>query len=127
MDDIVAQLKSITFDQQLRKFQSAHPVGTDDVLGAIRTLFDDVRELHDQGQVAQLDRVDLLTANERGELRLAGCPIAYPTRKDDQLRRLQIPISEAVRIVQQVGVMESAGQKTIWFRQAGKPIFKPSG
>ena len=53
-------LDSMTFDWNatfldlLQRFRQAESIGTDDVIGAVRGLLEEVRDLHEAGRVADL-------------------------------------------------------------------------
>ena len=115
----------LTFDDLLAKFRAARPVGSDDLIGAIRVLLEDVRDIHDRGEVADLDRVDLLGVNDVGELRLDGCPLGKPSSNDARVRAVQKPASVAVAIVRQVGVGEDLGVTSSWDRSIAEPGQEP--
>ncbi len=112
---------SAAFDDLLEKFRVAGPVGTDDVVGAIRALLEDVRDLHDTGRVAGLDRVDLIGVGTAGELRLGGCPTTAPILRDTSIRQTQTPTSDAVSIVRHTGVREENGKVSAWDRSIADP------
>ncbi len=113
--------KRLTFDDVLQKFQQGRPVGTDDVIAAVRALLEDVRDAHDEGFVCDLDRVDLLAAKAGGELRLGDCARTNPTIVVDRVRSIETPSSEAVAIVSQVGVREDGGRVSAWNRSIAEP------
>ncbi len=71
-----------TFLDLLQRFRQADSVGTDDVVGAVRGLLEEVRDLHEAGRVADLDRVDLLALTSSGELTLGTVPVGKPTAND---------------------------------------------
>ena len=75
MPDSMTPAKRPSFDTLLHTFAAARPVGSDDVVGAVRALLEDVRDCHEDGRVADLDRVDLLALTDAGELRLGACPV----------------------------------------------------
>ena len=114
------------FDMLLDKFAAAKPVGTDDVVGAIRALLEEVRDLHDDGRVAELDRVDLIGLTEGGELQLGACPVGTPAVNDVHVRQIEAPRSEAVAIVRQIGVREDSGVvAAAWDRGIAEPGDEP--
>ena len=112
---------SVAFDDLLQKFRAAYPVGSDDVVGVIRSLLEDVRDAHDSGKVVQLDRVDLLGVGANGELRLSNCPTEPPVLQDELLRKIQQPSSDAVVIVRQTAVREESGATAAWDRRIAEP------
>ncbi len=122
----MAKQRLRTFDDLLAKFQAARPVGSDDVVGAVRALLEDVREAHERGDVANLDRVDLLVPNAAGELRLGACPVGQPALNARQLEAIQRPQSQAVEIVRQFGVDEAGGQIAVSDRSIAEPGQMPS-
>jgi len=67
-----------SFDDLLRHFRDARTIGSEEVVGAIRSLLEDCRDLHDNGQVAALDRIDLLAVTPSGELALGRVSIGGP-------------------------------------------------
>ena len=81
-------LDSVTFDWNatfldlLQRFRRADSVGSDDVVGAVRGLLEEVRDLHEAGRVADLDRVDVLGLSSAGELTLGSVPVGEPTASD---------------------------------------------
>ena len=121
MLDSSAPGKRAAFDDLLEKFRVAQPIGSDDIVGAVRALLEDVREIHDAGQVADLDRVDLLTLRGAGELRLDGCPVSSPATNAARVRVMEKPSSDAVAIVRQLGVREEQGQVSAWDRSIAEP------
>ena len=111
----------LTFNDLLAKFHSARPVGSDDLIGAVRALLEDVREIHDRSEVADLDRVDLLGVTATGELRIGGCPLSKPSSNDARVRAVQKPASEAVAIVRHIGVSEDRARTTVSDRSIAEP------
>ena len=126
MQDTTPPAKSASFDDLLVRFQAARPVGSEDVIGALRALFEDVREVHDRGEVVGLDRVDLLAVNGAGELRLGGCPVTPPVVAGSRLGEIQRPQSQAVEIVRQIGVDEAQGQVAVTDRSIAEPGQMPT-
>ncbi|MEZ5815628.1 MAG: AAA domain-containing protein [Hyphomicrobiaceae bacterium] len=68
-----------SFDDLLRRFKQAGSVESDDFVDAVRALFEDVRDLHETGRVADLERTDLLAVSPDGELTLGKCALSQPS------------------------------------------------
>jgi hypothetical protein len=64
-----------SFDDLLRRFRQAESVSSEDVVGALRSLFEDCRDLHETGRVAALHRIELLSVSPTGEVSLGRVPI----------------------------------------------------
>ncbi|MGD9805777.1 MAG: AAA domain-containing protein [Hyphomicrobiaceae bacterium] len=64
-----------SFDDLLRRFRRADSLGSEDIVRAVRSLFEECLELHEAGRVAALDRVDLLHVSPDGEISLGRVPI----------------------------------------------------
>ena len=126
MLDSMQPVKDRTFDDLLGRFRSAQSVGPDDVITAVRTLLDDVREVHERGQVADLDRVDLLVIDASGALRLGACPISEPRLKEAEVRAIEAPLSQAVEVTRQIGVLEAEGAVGTWDRAIAEPDQAPT-
>jgi len=81
-------LDSMTFDWNasffdlLHRFRQADAIANDDLVSAVRNLMEEVHEIHEAGQVADLDRVDLLALGPNGELSLGKVPIGAPAPCD---------------------------------------------
>ena len=126
MPDSMTSAKRQSFDVLLQKFANARPVGSDDVVGAVRALLEEVRDLHEDGKVAGLDRVDLLSLTTAGELRLGTCATGAPTRNDAKLKEIQKPRAQAVDIVRQFGVDERGdGPTSVSDRSIAAPGQEP--
>ncbi len=117
--------KRATFDDLLAAFRAAMPVGSDDLVGAIRALLEEVRDLHDAGQVAALDRVDLIGLADGRELRLGQCPQSPPVTNEAVRRTIERPRSDAVVITREIGVADRDGQRTAWNRSIAEPGQQP--
>lgn len=133
MPDSMTPNGASAFDDLLERFRRAPSIGTDDCIGAVRALLEEVRDLNEAGQVADLDRIDLLALGEAGELRLGRVPVGPPTLAEEALRRIESQPSQAVDIVRQIGVSEAGGQVAAWDRsiaEAGqvpdRPLFYPN-
>ncbi len=113
--------KRAAFDDLLERFHASQSIGSDDVVGAIRALLEDVRDLHESGRVAALDRVDLLGSIASGELRLQGCPTESPVLAEAMVRTLSKPSSEAIAIVRRTGVRDEGGHVSAWDRGIAEP------
>jgi hypothetical protein len=72
-----------SFDDLLRRLQRTEPIGNEDLVGTVRTLFDEVRDVHESGNVADLARLDRLAVSPDGELTLGKVPIQRPTERID--------------------------------------------
>ena len=121
MPDSMTPNRANSFDDLLHKFKTAGSIGTDDCIGAMRALLEEVRDLNEGGQVAQLDRVDLLGTGDSGELRLGRVAAVAPTPKSAELRRIEAPTSDALDIVRHIGVAESGAGVTAWDRSIAEP------
>ncbi len=73
----------------------------DDVLAALLPLMKQVQAAHQGGQVAPLDGVSSLFANENGSLAFAPEKTAAPTKNSGQVDSLQQAVSHAVEVVAQ--------------------------
>ena len=126
MPDSMTSTKRPSFDTLLQTFVHARPVGSDDIVGAVRALLEEVRDCHEDGKVAGLERVDLLALTTAGELRLGACPTGLPMRNDGKLMDIQKPRALAVDIVRQIGVDERGeGQTSVTDRSIAAPGQEP--
>ncbi|MGE0766328.1 MAG: AAA domain-containing protein [Hyphomicrobiaceae bacterium] len=72
-----------SFGDLLRRFRQAGPIDNEDLIGAVRSLFEECHDLHEAGRVASLDRFDLLALSPNGELTLAKVDVCEPIVADD--------------------------------------------
>lgn len=117
--------KRASFDDLLDAFRRAMPVGSDDVVGAVRALFEEVRDLHDAGSVADLDRMDLIGISDGRELRLGHCPVSPPTASDIARREIERPRADAIVITREIGIADGDGRRTAWNRSIAEPGQQP--
>ena len=77
-------LDSMTFDWNasffdlLHRFRQTDAIANDDLVAAVRNLMEEVHEVHEAGNVADLERVDLLALGPNGELSLGKIPVGQP-------------------------------------------------
>ncbi len=130
-------LDSMTFDWNatfldlLQRFRQAESIGTDDVIGAVRGLLEEVRDLHEAGRVADLDRVDLLALTSTGELTLGTVPVGDPA-SGAAVAALEAPPAEAVDITRRASVLDDGTGITTRDlavatpgEQPSRPVFYP--
>ena len=70
--------RDASFDGLLRRFQRTGAVDNEDILGAMRALLEECRDLHESGRVAALERPELLGLSPDGELTFGSVPIGEP-------------------------------------------------
>jgi hypothetical protein len=106
-----SNLSARGFFELLRTWQATDQIGSDDLIPAILPLLDQVKELHDKGQVAPLDGVDSLLLRDRRELCFDEAK-AKPRNKDTEpLDRIDPLSGPVIDVTGEIAVVE-AGQNS---------------
>lgn len=72
-----------SFNDLLQRARHSGAIASDDIVGALRSLLDECRDIHEAGRVAALERFDLLAVTPGGELTLGKVPISAPVSIPD--------------------------------------------